>query len=104
MTGRDVRRGAALAARDALLAIVSYAAAYVSRFPDAGLHAVRRDAVLWLPLISAAQIGGLAVAGRYARPSAARTVAGAVLGTAAGAAAGWLLLGTAGVSRLALVC
>jgi lipopolysaccharide transport system permease protein len=104
MTLPDGRSSAVAAVRDALLAIVCYAAGYLIRFPEAGVHAIGHDAVAWLPLLAGAQIAGLALTGRYTRPSAARTIAGVLLGTLAGTVAGWLLVGHAGVSRLALAC
>jgi ABC-2 type transport system permease protein len=104
MTSREKRRGAAAVILDAFLAIVCYAAAYVLRFPAAGVHAIDHDAIAWLPLLTAAQVAGLALTGHYRRPSAARTVAGVLVGTAAGIAAGWFLVGNAGVSRIALLC
>ena len=102
MTVPETRSGAAKVARDVALALVSYAAGYELRFPASGFHAIHHAAVRWLPLLVAAQIAALAVAGRYKRPAAARTIAAVAIGTLAGAAASWFLFGREGVSRLAL--
>ena len=102
MTVPETRSGAAAVARDVALALVSYAAGYELRFPASGFHAIHHAAVRWLPLLVAAQIAALALAGRYKRPAAARTIAAVAIGTLAGAAASWFLFGREGVSRLAL--
>src|SRR5436309_11740325 len=100
MTVPETRSGAAAVARDVALALVSYAAGYELRFPASGFHAIHHAAVRWLPLLVAAQIAALAVAGRYKRPAAARTIAAVAIGTLAGAAASWFLFGREGVSSL----
>ncbi len=94
-------------ASDAVLAIACYLASYRLRFDEAEFARFLPTALRALPLVATSQVVALALAGVYryreGRRWLPRLVAGVALGTAAGAALTFAVLGFQGISRASFV-